>query len=162
MAAAVIAAGALAADERSLPDNPCAIIEATEIAIAGQLVVQPGRRVPSILEAADAQRGNRPSPPGQICSFDTGVEFGAITVGVVPRAGRRAPAYRESRDRYFRTFPGSARPISGVGEDAWLSGGATLHVLIRGDEYFTVSTQYYQPESGALLTTIAKLIVAKY
>jgi hypothetical protein len=160
LAAAVTAGAAL--PERALPDNPCEIIDATEIAIAGQLVVQPGRRVPSIGQEVEAQKAGRPPAPGRICSFDTGVEFGAISLSVLPRADRRQAAYRESRERYFRTFAGSARHIAGLGEDAWLAGGASLHVLIRADEFFTLSTQQYQPESGELLTKIANLIVAKY
>ena len=158
----IVLAAALGASQRSLPDNPCEILEATDIAIAGQLVVQPGRRVPSILEEVDAQLERRPPAPGQICVFETGAEFGSITLSVVPRAERRAAAYREARERYFRTFPGSARPISDTGEDAWLAGGASLSVLIRADEYFMLSTQQYQPESGELLAKIARLIVAKY
>jgi len=158
----VIVLAAFAASQRSLPDNPCEILEATDIAIAGQLVVQPGRRVPSILEEVEAQRQRRPPAPGQICVFETGAEFGSITLSVVPGAERKAASYREARERYFRTYPGSARPISGTGEDAWLAGGTSLSVLIRNDQYFTLSTQQYQPESGELLAKIARLIVAKY
>jgi hypothetical protein len=81
LAAAVTAGAAL--PERALPDNPCEIIDATEIAIAGQLVVQPGRRVPSIGQEVEAQKAGRPPAPGRICSFDTGVEFGAISLSVL-------------------------------------------------------------------------------
>jgi hypothetical protein len=49
----IVLAAAPGASQRSLPDNPCEILEATDIAIAGQLVVQAGRRVPSIRVLAE-------------------------------------------------------------------------------------------------------------
>jgi hypothetical protein len=68
-----------------------------------------------------------------------------------------------------------ARSIPNVAMDAWLAGGADLHVLVRDDEYFTVSAQMWSQthpipsgqgheffvRAGELLTTIARAIVAR-
>jgi hypothetical protein len=145
--------------EGALPDNPCDVISPAHIAEATQLVVLSGRRVPAIAEIVSAQDEGRKPGAGRICVFETGPEFGGITVAITPRAERRAALYWEQRTRYFRTYPGSARLIPGLGEDAWLSGGTSLTVLIGGDEYFSLSTQLYQPESGALLAKVARAIL---
>jgi hypothetical protein len=161
MIGAVIVAAVLSMPARSaLPENPCALITAEDIAIVGQLVVQPGRRVPSKLQIVAAEREGRQPAPGTICVFESGVEFGGITVAFEPAAQRSAATYRATRDRYTRTFPGSWRAVPGIGADAWLSGGTTLTVLIGGDDYFSLSTQHYQRESGELLANIAAFILS--
>jgi hypothetical protein len=151
IALALLAALANGPASPDLPENPCDLIESADLAVVGQLVVQPGRRVPGKMEVG----------PGTICVFQTGPEFGEIMVGVAPRAQRRGAKYLEARDTYFRSYPGSGRLVAGVGQDAWLGGGTSLHVLIRDDEYFTLTTQNYQPESGELLAKIAKFVLAK-
>ena len=148
---ALVAALAIGPASPDLPENPCDLIDRVDLAVVGQLVVQPGRRVPGKLEVG----------PGSICVFQTGPEFGEIIVGVQPRAQRRGAKYLEARDAYFRTYPGSGRPVEGVGQDAWLGGGTSLTVLIRDDEYFSLTTQNYQPESGELLAKIAKFVLSK-
>ena len=152
MALPLLAALAIGPASPDLPENPCDLIESADLAVVGQLVVvQPGRRVPGKLEVG----------PGSICVFQTGPEFGEIIVGVSPRTQRSGAKYLATRDAYFRTFPGSGRLVAGVGQDAWLGGGTSLHVLIRDDEYFTLGTQNYQPESGELLAKIAKFVLSK-
>ena len=159
---ALLAALAMGPDTPVLPENPCDLIAPADLAVVGQLVVVPGRRVPGKLESVAPRDPQRNPPAGSICVFGSGPEFGEIMVAVAPRAERRAAKYWEARESYFRAFTRSGRPIPGVGQDAWLGGGTSLHVLIRDDEYFTVTTQYYQPESGELLTKIAKFIVSKF
>jgi hypothetical protein len=149
---ALLAALAIGPEPSGLPENPCDLIAAADIAVVGQLVVQPGRRVPGKLEAG----------AGSICAFQTGSEFGDIFVSVPPRAERRTAKYWQARESYFATYPGSGRAVPGVGQDAWLGGGTSLRVLIRNDEYFTVTTQYYQPESGELLAKLARFVLSKF
>jgi hypothetical protein len=148
---AFVAALAIGPAGPDLPENPCDLIAAADIAAVGQLVVQPGRRVPGRMETG----------PGSNCVFDTGPKFGQIILNIPPRAERRAVNYREARESYFRTYPGSGRPVPGVGQDAWLGAGTSLRVWIRDDDYFTLMTQHYQPDSGDLVTKIAKFVLAK-
>ena len=149
---ALLAAFAIGPEPPALPENPCDLIAAADIAVVGQLVVQPGRRVPGKLQAR----------AGSICVFQTGSKFGDIFVSVPPRADRRTAKYWEARESYFAAYPGSGRAVPGVGQDAWLAGGTSLRVLIRHDEYFTVTTQYYQPESGELLAKLAKFVLRSF
>ena len=162
MILALIAALAIGRAAPALPENPCDLIGAVDLSIVGQLVAEPGRRVPGKGELVAAEREQRLPRPGALCVFETGPEFGGIYVSVLPRAERSAARYWDARESYFRTFGRSGRPIPGVGQDAWLGGGTSLHVLIRDDEYFTLTTQYYQPESGELLAKIAKFILSKF
>jgi hypothetical protein len=119
------------------------------------------QRVPSIRKAVDAQRQGRAPSAGTICVYDTRTAFGAITVVVPRRETRSTRTYWSDRAAYFRSYPGSAETVPGVGLDAWLAGGAYLHVLIRERECFNVSTQMYQPQSRELLVRIATAILAK-
>jgi hypothetical protein len=67
--------------------------------------------------------------------------------------------FRQARDIYFARFPGSAKPIPSVGQDAWIGGGANLHLLIRDDLQLTIGTQIYQKESEELLIRVARKLL---
>jgi hypothetical protein len=144
----------------SLPDDPCDVLSPAEVSASSGLEVISAKRVPSIAKVMDAQRDNRAPDPGRICYYETRSDFGASTIVVLPRAERSAARYWQNRSRTFETFGGSARPVAGLGSDAWLAGGADLHVLIRENEYFAVSTQFYQRSSGDLLINIARAVLA--
>jgi hypothetical protein len=144
-----------------LPETPCAILTVDQVAAATGTHVTESRRVPSILKVVEAHRDSREPPPGTICSYSTRSEFGEFNVYLPPFSERRSVKYWEARDRYFRTFPGSARPIPDLGIDAWLAGGASLHVLAREDEYFTVSTQWYQERSGEVLIALSRAVLER-
>lgn len=75
---------------------------------------------------------------------------------------RSADSYWKYRDHYFETFPGSAVEVDGLGEDAWLSGGTVLYVLLRDDDYFVVSTRNYSPDGGEFLRRLALAIVERF
>ena len=149
------------AQPASLPDNPCEVLSPEQVSAITGLEVTSVNRVPSLAKVVDAQRGNREPGPGTICNYGTRSDFGAILIAVPPRADRRASRYWEARAKYFETFPGAAQPVGGLGKDAWLSGGTTLHVLVRGDEYFTVSTQMHQPRSREVLGNIAQVMLGQ-
>jgi hypothetical protein len=131
--------------------------------------------VPTIAKVVDAERENREPRPGTICVYETDSAFGGISIVVPDRATRTTGAYWAARSSYFETYRGSARPIPDVALDAWLAGGADLHVLVRDNEYFTVSAQMWSrthpipsgqgheffTRAGELLTTIARAIVAR-
>lgn len=143
----------------SLPDDPCELLNPSQVSAITGLRVTSAKRVPSISKVIEAQDENREPNPGTICSYETGSEIGAIMIAVPKRADRHAAEYWEARTKYFETFPGSAKAVADLGKDAWLSGGTTLRVLVRGDDYFTVSTQIYQPYSGELVIKIARLVL---
>ena len=152
---------ALSASAQSLPDNPCDLLTAAEIADVTGLEVTSIRRQPSIPKLVRAQREDREPEPGTICSFETRSPFGALLIAVPTPAERRGELYWGARSKYFETFPGSAQHIEGLGMDAWLAGGASLRVLVRENEYVMLSTQMYQRQSRELLVQIARSILRR-
>jgi hypothetical protein len=147
---------------RPLPDNPCDVLTAAELAEVTGLEVTSIRRGPSIHEMVSAQRQVREPEPGTICSFETRSPFGALSIAVPPRSERSSVLYWEARSKYFETFPGSAQQIQGLGIDAWIGGGASLRVLVRENEFLMLSTQIYQRQSRELLLQVARSILQKY
>jgi hypothetical protein len=150
-----------ASQSRPLTENPCDVLAGDEVAAIAGFDVKEARRVPSITKTVDAQRTGRDAGPGTICSYETDSDFGAIMVFVPLRSQRDASNYWTNLERYFRTYPGSARPIPEIGIDAWLAGGASLSVLTNQNEYFTISTQFYQRESAELLNRLARAAVRR-
>jgi hypothetical protein len=152
-----------------LPDNPCDVLTPAQMSITSGLEVTSSSRAETIAELVQARRGGRASSAGTICRYDTSSPFGSIAIEVP--ADRRAETFASSRAEAFATamrryrdrheFPRSTAAIAGVGTDAWLVGGASLHVLVRDAGYFTVTTQNARPESRDLLTRIARRIVAE-
>jgi hypothetical protein len=140
-----------------LPDNPCDIVSLEQVAEATGLMVTAFNRVAGILETTTAERESRPPPPGRLCVFETRSDFGQLML-YLP-AEHTNLVFRAQRAKYFASYPGSARPISGVGEEAWLAGGASLHVFAAPDFYFVVSVQMYQPEAADLLVRLARAII---
>ena len=157
----------------TLPDNPCELFTQAQMAAITDLDVTAVRREPSISKIVEAQRKNHAPGPGTICSYETHSPFGAISIFVPPRTARTTAVYWAARSKYFETYPRSARPIPDVAMDAWLAGGAALHVLVRDHEYFSLSAQMYPapPEGqahelfvqcGQLLVKIATAITARF
>jgi hypothetical protein len=146
----------------TLPDNPCGLFTPRQLSTITRLNVTTAERTRSLTKVVEAQRQNRDSGPGTICVYDTRSAFAAIDVYIPPHATRATEKYWAVRTQYFQTYRGSAQPIPHVGVDAWLAGGAALHVLIRENEYFIVSTQMYQPQSRELLIRIAVAVLARF
>jgi hypothetical protein len=145
----------------SIPDNPCKVLSPERVAAITGLEVASANRVPSLDKVVQAQRENHEPGPGTICLYETRSDFGAVLIAVPAHAERSADEYWKTRAKYFETFPGAARPVAGLGKDAWLSGGTTLHVLTHGDEHFTLSTQMHQPRSRELLVNIAQGVLGQ-
>lgn len=145
----------------SLPENPCAVLTLEQVAAATGVDVTRMQRVPGIPKIVQAQREQREPGAGSICTYETRSDFGEINIHVPPRTERRTASYWEAREKYFRSFPGSAQTIPSLGADAWLAGGASLHVLARDDEYYTVSTQMYQRRSRELVIALARAILGR-
>jgi len=143
-----------------LPENPCAIVTAQEVAAATHLVITEARRVPGINKIVLAQKKGKDPGPGSICSYQTPSDVGSISIYVYPPAPNADSVYEADRDRYFRTYPGSGRRISGVGKDAWLAGGSSLYVLTQGNLRFTLSAQY-DTRAHDLLIPLAVKVVAR-
>ena len=146
------------AQPASLPDNPCEVLNPAQVSAITGVEVASANRVPSLDKVVQAQRENREPGPGTICLYETRSDFGAILLAVPARADRSAAEYWKTRAKYFETFPGAVQSVAGIGTDAWLSGGTALHVLVRGDEHFTLSTQMHQPGSRDLLAQIARVV----
>ena len=146
----------------SLPENPCDLLTPQQISAATGLVVIGMWRVPGIEEIIRARDEGRNPDSGDICSYRTGSEFGAISIGIPPQAEQNAAHYLEVRDRYFRTFHGSAQLIPGLGKDAWLAGGTSLSLLIRDDVQLVITTQMYQPRSREIVINVAREILKQF
>ncbi len=145
----------------ALPENPCELLTRGEVSIATGLRVRRARKVPDIEEIVAAGREGRAANTSTICSYDTGGELVAITIIVPPLSDRNAAAYRSAREAYFRQYPGSAKPVAGIGEDAWLAGGTTLHVLAGPNAHFTVATRMAQPSSPDVVAKVARAVVER-
>jgi hypothetical protein len=145
--------------QRRLPENPCDVLTPTQLSAASGLDVTSSARVETIAEIVQTRRGERAPSAGTICRYDTSSPFGSIAIEIP--ADRHAQAYASSRAAAFAKCPGSTAALAGVGADAWLAGGASLHVLVRDADYFTVTTQNYRPESRGVLVRIAQRIVAE-
>jgi hypothetical protein len=144
-----------------LPENPCAIVTAQEVGAATHLDITEARRVPSIKKIVVALKRGKEPGPGSICSYRTPSDVGSISIYVYPTATNAAHAYEADRDRYFRTYPGSGRRVSGVGKDAWLGGGTSLYVLTQDNLRFTLTAQYDTRARG-LLIPLAVKVVARF
>jgi hypothetical protein len=150
----------LTGQQRPIPENPCDLLTLEQLATATGLEVVGMERKPSILEIVQAQDENRSIPPGRLCVYKTQTVFGEIMVGLPVE--QDSAKYRQDRDIYFAQFPGSAKPIPNLGQDAWIGGGASLRLLVRDDLQLGISTQYYQKESEELLIRIARRLLAKW
>ena len=143
----------------SLPDDPCAILSSARVAEVTGIRIVSVNRVPSLDKVVRAQEENREPDPGTICSYQMGTDLGSLMIMVPPRADRTAARYWEDRAKYFETFPGSAHHVEGVGTDAWFSGGTSLRVLTRDDEFFTVATQMVHPHGRDIVINVAKAVL---
>jgi hypothetical protein len=144
-----------------LPDNPCDLLTPAEVSAATGLNVTAARRRPSITQEVTAQREARDPEPGVICTYDTESEFGEIILSIARQQERTADAYWLRRAEYFDAFRPAAVYIRGVGKDAWLSGGTSLAVLIRDNEYFGIMTQMYTPRSRDVVVRLAHAAIEK-
>jgi hypothetical protein len=144
----------------SLPENPCELLTIELVSKITGLEVIEARRKPGIGKSLRAEREAREPSPGPICSYETKSDFGAISVIVPPRTERTEATYLDLRDGYFSTYPGSGRPVPGLGADAWISGGTTLSVLTQ-DGYFVVTTQMWQERSAELVIKLARAALAR-
>ena len=81
---------------------------------------------------------------------------------VPPSSNRRATHYWEARSKYLERFPTSVHQVEGVGIDAWFSAGATIHVLVDGDDHFTIATQMVHPRSRELVVNLAKAVIENH
>jgi hypothetical protein len=117
--------------------------------------------VPDIDEIVQAGKEGRPARTNTICSYDVRGDIVAITITVPPVSDRTAAGYHAAREAYFRQYPASAKPVSGVGEDAWLAGGTTLHVLAGKNAQFMVATRTTQPKSPEVLAAVARAVLEK-
>ena len=143
----------------SLPEDPCKLLTRGEVSVATGLRVRQARRVPDIEEIVNAGREGRAPRTSTICTYDTPGDLVAITIIVPPVSDRSAAAYRSAREAYFRQYQGSARDVSGVGEDAWLGAGNTLHVLAGENAYFIVTTRMARPSSPDVVTAVARAAI---
>jgi uncharacterized protein (DUF1697 family) len=143
----------------SLPENPCELLTARQVSAAGGQQVTRAHRVPDIGEIIRAEKEGRTARANNICSYDTPNEFGGITIIVPPVSEQSSAAYHRAREDYFRQFSGE--DIDGIGQDAWLAGGTTLHVLAGPTAQFIVATPTARDWSRDTLIAVAKAVLAR-
>ncbi|HLE57076.1 MAG TPA: hypothetical protein VJB15_08335 [Rhodothermia bacterium] len=117
--------------------------------------------MPDIEEIILAEKERRPARTNTICSYDTPGDLVEIAIIVPHPSERNSASYASAREAYFRRNPGSARPVSGIGEDAWLAAGSTLHVLAGKDAYFIVTTRNTRPKSPEVVAAVARAVIAR-
>jgi hypothetical protein len=142
---------------KARPVDPCSVLSAAQVAAAAGIDVIRAEK-PDLSEIIPAQGEGQKARSGNLCVYETRSEFGEIIIAL---PDQDAAHFRRDRDIYFATFPGSAQPISNLGQDAWISAGVMLHLLIKDDLQVSLSTQYYQKSSQELLIRIAKALLLK-
>jgi len=153
----VLATASVQVPQKARPVDPCSVLTVAEVAAAAGIEVIRARK-PDSSEIIPVQGENQKARPGNLCVYETRSEFGEIIIGL---PDQDAAHFRRDRDVYFATFPASVHPISNLGQDAWISGGVVLRLLIRDDFQVSLSTQYYQRTSQDLLIRIAKAVLLK-
>jgi uncharacterized protein (DUF1697 family) len=143
----------------SLPENPCELLTAQEISAAGGQHVSNAHRVPDIGEIIRAEKEGRTARANNICAYDTMNEIGGISIIVPPVSEQSRAAYRRAREDYFRQSSGEN--IHGIGLDAWLAGGTTLHVLAGETAQFIVATRTARDGSRDMVIGVAKAVLAR-
>lgn len=143
----------------SLPENPCELLTAREVSAAGGQHVSNAHRVPDIGEIIRAEKEGRTARANNICAYDTMNEIGGITIIVPPVSEQSSAAYRRARQDYFRQSSGEN--IDGIGQDAWLAGGTTLHVLAGETAQFIVATRSARDGSRDTVIAVAKAVLAR-
>jgi hypothetical protein len=146
----------------ALPSDPCAILGRRVVATTVDGAVTSAERVANLAKTIATQNEGRPAGPGTLCDYHTDTRFGSIFLRVPIDSERSSEAYWSGRRRYFDAFPGSAKLVSGLGQDAWLGGGAMLHVLIREGAHFSLSTQLYQRDSERVLIELAREALERF
>jgi hypothetical protein len=143
----------------SLPDNACEVLTPAEISAAIGKGVTRGRRAPDIGEIIHADKEGRLPRERAVCSYDTASEFGSIVIIVPYVSEQNRAAFQRTLDEYSRR----ARPqrIEGLGEDAWLEGGATLHVLAGKNAQFVVAARTVRDDTKETVIAVAKAILAR-
>jgi len=144
-----------------LPDNPCELLTAAQVSSAAGIAIQSARRIPDIGEIVRAQREKRPPRAGVICNYDSNAAVGDIVIAIPDPSVQSVTAFRKERDEYMRNFPGSAQHVDGIGYEAWIAGGNTLHVLAARNAQFIVGTRYWQPNSRDVVQAVAKSIMSR-
>lgn len=144
-----------------LPDNPCELLTPAQVSAAAGIAIQSARRIPDIGEIVRAEREHRPPRAGVICNYDSNAPVGDIVIAIPEPSLQSVSAFRKERDEYMRNYPGSGQHIEGIGYEAWLAGGNTLHVLAARNAQFVVGTRYWQPNSRDVVVGVAKSVMSR-
>lgn len=83
----VAAIGCSAPTLTALPDNPCDLISARQVAAAAGVEISRTTRVLSQRESIDSSRSGRRPTAGAICRYETPSELGSIAVILPDRRG---------------------------------------------------------------------------
>lgn len=140
------------------PDDPCDLLTPGDVASASGVPVNSARRVPDIGEIIRAQKEHRAAHASAVCSYD-GERDAEITISIPAVADQNAAAYLKERDAYFSQSHGEQ--VSGVGQDAWIGGGAALHVLVGKHGQFVVAAMNAGEKSRDAVIRVAKAAIAK-
>ena len=140
------------------PDDPCEVLSADDVAAASGLPIRNARRIPDIGEIVRATREGRRPRVSAVCSYD-GETDAEITISIPAVADQNASAYMKERDAYFEQSHG--QHVSGVGADAWLGGGAALHVLVGKNAQFVVGARNASEKSRDAVVAVAKAAIAR-
>ena len=122
--------------------GPCSLFRPADVRQTTASAVVAVRNVPSI-------KSNRI----RLCSYETTGPFGAVVVSVTDSPTPTTLAHFTHPDQ-------NTQLVRGLGDGAYVYGGNSLFVH-RGDIYFVLGTQYYQPDSPHILEALARLALRR-
>lgn len=135
--ALAVALGCSSPKLAALPENPCDLVSARQVAAATGLEIVAAKRVLSQRESIESGKPGHEPRAGSICSYETRSELGAILV-IFP--DRRSPLGAPTDASHCGPVASSGRSVSSLGGRAWGSGG-TIAVCVGPDLIVWISVQ---------------------
>ena len=158
MLALAVAVGCSSPKLAALPENPCDLLSARQVAIATGVEIAGAKRVLSQSESIKAGKPGHQPPAGSICSYETRSELGSIAV-IFP--DRRGPLGTPSEPPNCGPLSPTARSVSSLSGRAWVSGGA-IGVCAGPDLIVWVSVQMaHEPRASQAAVEVARAILQR-
>jgi len=133
-----LAVGCSSAKLAALPENPCDLLSARQVAAATGLEIVAVKRVLSQRQSIEAGKPGYQPPAGSICSYETRSQLGSISI--IPPLRRGPLGTRSAAPNCGPPVAPSARSVSSPDGRFWGSGG-TIAVCVGPDLIVWISVQ---------------------
>ena len=142
----------------ALPDNPCDLLSARQVATAAGVEISKATRVLSQRESIESSKSGRQPVAGSICRYETPSELGSISV-IFP--DRRGPLASRAEPAKCGAHGPTASAVSSTDGRVWISGG-TGAVCVGPGLLVWVSVQMaHQPRATDAATRVAGAILRR-